>query len=174
MATPRFLLRNKNKKQKNAVIRFAVAWSFLRCFCHRLFLIGNFVLVDSPRFPKSSGMDPKKALNNSAVINMAEYYNIMYLFFIPFILFALLFSLFLQVVTQIRGHTAGSSPPLPTTVRALHFHHDEISAVSSLVDSRRIVLTHAGRSQQLISFFMQINAKSHHGRIRTHGSILLQ
>ena len=25
------------------------------------------------------------------------------------------------VVTQIRGHIAGSSPPLPTTVRALHF-----------------------------------------------------
>ena len=37
----------------------------------------------------------------------------------------LLFSLhpipLLIVVTQIRGHIAGSSPPLPTTVRALHF-----------------------------------------------------
>ena len=31
-------------------------------FCHLLFLIGNFVMVDSPRFPKSSGIDPKKAL----------------------------------------------------------------------------------------------------------------
>ena len=27
-----------------------------------LFIIGNFVMVDSPRFPKSSGIDPKKAL----------------------------------------------------------------------------------------------------------------
>ena len=30
-------------------------------------------------------------------------------------------SVSLLVVTQIRGHIAGSSPPLPTTVRALHF-----------------------------------------------------
>ena len=61
----------------------------------------------------------------------------------------------LLVVTQIRGHIAGSFPPLPTTVRALHFYREKISALSSLVDSRRIVLTHARRSQQLIllSFF---------------------
>ena len=61
----------------------------------------------------------------------------------------------LLVATQIRGHIAGSSPLLPTTVRALHFYREKISALSSLVDSRRIVLTHARRSQQLIllSFF---------------------
>ena len=41
------------------------------------------------------------------------------------------------VVTQIRGHIAGSFPPLPTTVRALHFCVEKISALSSLVDSRR-------------------------------------
>ena len=66
-------------------------------------------------------------------------------FNIPFILFALLFSPLL-VVTQIRGHIAGSSAPLPPTVRALHFYREKISALSSLVDSRRIVLTHARRS----------------------------
>ena len=44
----------------------------------------------------------------------------------------------LLVVTQIRGHIAGSSPPLPTTVRALHFYREEISALPSLVDSRRL------------------------------------
>ena len=60
----------------------------------------------------------------------------------------------LLVVIQIRGHIAGSSPPLPTTVRALHFYREEISALSSLVDSPRIVLTHARRSQQLIPFFI--------------------
>ena len=54
---PRFLLL----KKKNTVIRFAVVWSFL-CFCHCIFLIGNFVMVDSPRFTKSSAIDPKKAL----------------------------------------------------------------------------------------------------------------
>ena len=62
-------------------------------------------------------------------------------------------SLSLLVVTQIRGHIAGSSAPLPTTLRALHFYREKISALSSLVDSRRIVLTHARRSQQLILFF---------------------
>ena len=56
---------------------------------------------------------------------------------IPFIIFALL-SLSFLVVTQIRGHIAGSSPPLPTTVRALHFYREKISALSSLVDLRRM------------------------------------
>ena len=82
-----------------------------------------------------------------------------YLFLFIFIFFPshLLSSPFycpsLLVATQIRGHIAGSSPPLPTTVRALHFFREKISALSSLVDSRRIVLTHARLSQQLILFF---------------------
>ena len=33
---------------------------------------------------------------------------------------------------------AGSSPALPATVRALHFYRENIAALSSLVDSRRI------------------------------------
>ena len=49
-----------------------------------------------------------------------------------------------------RRQVAGSSLPLPTTVRALHFYREKISALSFLVDSRRIVLTHATRSQQTI------------------------
>ena len=57
------------------------------------------------------------------------------------------------VVTQIRGHIAGYFPPLPRTIRALHFYREKISALSSLVDSRGIVLTHARRSQQLILFY---------------------
>ena len=59
----------------------------------------------------------------------------------------------LLFVTQIRGHIAGSSPPLPTTVSALYFYREKISALSSLVDSSRIVLTHARCSQQLILFY---------------------
>ena len=109
----------------------------------------------------------------------ARIYICVYILFfsIPFIIFALLS---LLVVTQIRGHLAGSSPPLPTTVRALHFYREKLSALSSLVHSRRIiVLTHARRSQQLIlffssffsffsfSFFLQINSKSRHGGNRT-------
>ena len=50
------------------------------------------------------------------------------------------FSLSVLVVTQNRGHIAGSSPP---TVRALHFYSKNISVLSFLVDSRRIVLIHA-------------------------------
>ena len=50
-------------------------------------------------------------------------------------------SLSLLVVTKIRGGIAGFSPPSP--LRALHFDREKISVLSSLVDSRRIVLTHA-------------------------------
>ena len=48
------------------------------------------------------------------------------------------------VVTQIRGHIAGSSPPFPLRyIRALHSCREKDSAPSSLVDSRRIVPTYA-------------------------------
>ena len=84
------------------------------------------------------------------------------------------FSLSLLVVTQIRGHIAFSSPPLPTAVCALYFYREKTSTLPSLVDSRRSVLTHARRSQQLILFsFLQINSKSRHGEIRTPGPTLV-
>ena len=67
----------------------------------------------------------------------------------------------LLVVTQIRDHIAGSSSPLPTTVRDLHFYREKISVIFSLVDSRRIVLAHAKRSQQLILFFFTASCKCH-------------
>ena len=69
---------------------------------------------------------------------------------IPYVIFALLFSLSLLVVTQIRGHLAGSSPPLPTptTVRALYLYREKTSALFSLLDWRRTVLTQARRAQQ--------------------------
>ena len=77
-----------------------------------------------------------------------------YIFLLPsHLLSSPFYSLSLLAVTQIRGHIAGSSPPLPTTVRALYFYREKISALSSLVDSRRIALTHARRSQQLILFY---------------------
>ena len=61
----------------------------------------------------------------------------------------------LLVVTQTRGHIAGSSLPLPTTVCPLHFYREEISALSSLVDSRPTVPSHARRSQQLVPFYFR-------------------
>ena len=55
-------------------------------------------------------------------------------FFIPFTEYYLRPSvLSLLVVTQIPGHIAGSSPPLPTLVRALHFNREKIPALSSLL-----------------------------------------
>ena len=69
------------------------------------------------------------------------------------IIFALL-SCSLPVVTQIRGHRAGPSPPSPLLLRyAPSFYRETNPPSSSLVDSRRIVPTHAARrSQQLILF----------------------
>ena len=65
---------------------------------------------------------------------------------IPAMILALLFSLTLLVSSQIRGHiNSRLSSPLPTTVRALHFYREKISAPSSLVDWHRIVPTHRRR-----------------------------
>ena len=47
--------------KKNTFIWFAVVWAFLWCFCHCFFLVGNFVMVDSPLFPKSPGIGKKMA-----------------------------------------------------------------------------------------------------------------
>ena len=77
-----------------------------------------------------------------------------FVFFLHSICFLGFSILSLLVLTQIRGDIAGSCSPLPTTVRALHFYREKISGLSSLVDSRRIVLAHARRSQQLIHLFI--------------------
>ena len=69
-------------------------------------------------------------------------------------MFALPFSLHPSRNSDPGSHGAGSSPPLPTTVRALHFYRDKISANSSLVGSRRIVPTHARHFQQLLDPFL--------------------
>ena len=79
-------------------------------------------------------------------------------------------------VTQIPGYVAGSSPSLPATVLVLHFYRENILALSSFVDLRRTVLTHARRFQQLLLIrfvFLQICSKSHDGGIRTHGPTLV-
>ena len=70
-------------------------------------------------------------------------YNTWYVFFsLPFIIFALLFSLPPSRNSDPGPHSRLFSP-LPNTVRALHFCRDKISSLSSLADSRRIVRTHA-------------------------------
>ena len=82
------------------------------------------------------------------------------------ILFVLLFSLPPGRNSDPGSHSRLFS--LPTPVRALHFYREKTSALSSLVDSRRIVLTHARRSRQLILVIvLQLNPNSHHGGIQT-------
>ena len=64
------------------------------------------------------------------------------------------YSLSLLAVTQIRGHIAGSSPPSnPLRFVPCICYREKISALFPLVDSRRIVLTHTRRSQQLFLFY---------------------
>ena len=75
-----------------------------------------------------------------------------FFFAIPFIIFALLFSLPPSRISDPGSHSRLFSP-LPTTVRTFNFYRKMISTLSSLVDSRRNVLTHARRSQQLILYF---------------------
>ena len=80
-------------------------------------------------------------------------------FFIPFIIFALLFYL---PATNSRNSDPGShsrlfSPPTHYgSCLVFFFSREDFS--SSLIDSRRIVLTHARRSQQFILFFYFIFA----------------
>ena len=58
------------------------------------------------------------------------------------------------VVDQIRGHIWQALPPYPLRFELSIFYREKIWALSSLVDSRRIVLTHTRRSQLFIlSFF---------------------
>ena len=62
----------------------------------------------------------------------------------------------LSVLTQIRGRIAGPTPSsllLPTTASGFIFYRENTSALSCLVDSRRIVRTHAARRSQHLFFF---------------------
>ena len=70
---------------------------------------------------------------------------------------------------------AGSSPPLPTTVRALRSYREKVSAaffprrLSSNCAYPRYALSAVHPS----FFVFGINSKSHHGGIRTHGPTLV-
>ena len=95
----------------------------------------------------------------------------LFFFSIPFI-FALSFSLPPCRNSDPGSHSRLFSPPTHYGSCLAFFSREDFS--SSLVDSCRIVLTHARRSQQFILFlflfFLQINSKYRHG---THGPTLL-
>ena len=71
------------------------------------------------------------------------------------------------VVTQIGGDVAGSSPPSPTTVRALHLVARRLERF--LPSSTRVEFaTYAKQPSRSTNFFLlQIQAISHDGGIRT-------
>ena len=84
----------------------------------------------------------------------------------------------LLVVTQIRGHITGSSPPLPTAVRDLHTWYFVFARRFQLFlpSSTRVELclpTLGPLSRYPFFFFLQINSKYRHGGIRTHGPTLV-
>ena len=91
-------------------------------------------------------------------------------FSIPFIIFALLFSLPPSRNSDQGSHSRLFPPPPYYGSCLAILSRGDFS--SSLVDSRRIVLTHARRSQQLVLFFFANDSKSRHGGIRTHGPTL--
>ena len=95
-----------------------------------------------------------------------------FFFAMPFIVLAALFSLLLTRNSDPRSHCRIFFP-LPTVVQALHFNRENISDFCSLVDSHRLVPTHA-RSSQLVGPFLllPIYSKSHHGGNQTPGPTL--
>ena len=89
----------------------------------------------------------------SQIILLDELFLFIYFFRLVHFIFALLFSLPPDRNSDPGSHSRLFSH-LPNMVRALHcalhFYREKTSALSSLVDSRRFVPTHARRSQQLI------------------------
>ena len=77
----------------------------------------------------------------------------LFFFATTLIMFALLFPLPLTRNSNPGSHSRLFFPSPLRTVRALHFYREKTWALSSLVDSRRIVPTHARRSQQLTILF---------------------
>ena len=79
-------------------------------------------------------------------------------FCIPFIIFALLSPSLPVVRSSDPGSHSELFSPLPTTVRAFISYREKNSAFPSLVDSRRIVRTHAGRRFQQLIFFLHFRS----------------
>ena len=91
-------------------------------------------------------------------------------FSIPFTISTLLFPLPPSRNSDPGSHSRLFSPSTHYGLCLAFLSREYFRSFFTLVDSRRIVLTHATRSQQLVLFFfLQINLKSRHGGIRTHG-----
>ena len=100
----------------------------------------------------------------SFIFNPSHLLSLLFFFLIHPIYYRCLSFLSLPPTCSSRASDPGSHSrlffPLPSTVRALHFYRHKIGALSSLVDSRRIVPTHAinRRAQELlIPFFIFAN-----------------
>ena len=111
-----------------------------------------------------------KARDSLYTLHLKTYLVSFYLLFsIPYIIFALLFSLPPSRNRDPGSHSWLFSPP-PHYGSCLAFLSRVHFDLSSLADSCQVVLTHARCSQQLILLlFLQINSKSRHGEVQTHG-----
>ena len=95
-------------------------------------------------------------INTGIVLCVCSCFVIPFFFLFSFFFFpSHLLSSPLHCLSLLQPCSRNSDPGSHGRVRALHFYREKISALSSLVDSRRIVLTRAinRRSQQLILFF---------------------
>ena len=93
-----------------------------------------------------------------------------YTFFFPSrLISAPFFSLYLLVVTQIRGHIAGSPPPYPLRFVPCTFIARRLQPFLPSSTPSNCAYPCYRQSQQLIPFFVfaDKNSKSHHGGIRT-------
>ena len=85
-------------------------------------------------------------INTGIVLCVCSCFVIPFFFLFSFFFFpSHLLSSPLHCLSLLQPCSRNSDPGSHGRVRALHFYREKISALSSLVDSRRIVLTHARR-----------------------------
>ena len=97
---------------------------------------------------------PKLGYVGRAALPYKPGYIFQSIFAIPCIIFALLVSLPPSRNSDPGSHSKLSSPPTHYGLCLPFFYRKKLSALSSLVNSRQIGLTHARRSQQFILFFL--------------------
>ena len=146
----------------------------------RLYLVGMQPLPDHPGERRSSCTKSGTRCFPTAVLGIPYHSRrkcknrvcvFVFVFFsIPFVIFALLFSLSLLVITQTWGHVAGSSPSSPQRFGPRIFIARRLEPV--LPSSTRIELRLPTISALSSSsfYFLQVYSKSHQGRYTSSAS----
>ena len=120
-------------------------------------------------------LDSRSVFQHWPVLQVNTWYPSLFYLLILFIMFALLLPSSLLVVTQIRGHIAGSSPPSPPRLVPFTFFSLFLAGrlLPFLPSSTRVELRlptlYALSAVHPFLIFLQINSKSHTGQLRTPG-----